>query len=70
MPKRRPRGEGTIYYDESRNRWIGAVTVHGKRRKISAATKTDARARLATLLAARTTGSPVDDRSHTVAPSS
>lgn len=70
MPKaygRRPRGEGTIYYDESRDRWIGAVTIGGRRRKVTAHTKTDARARLAGLLAAKTTGTPVANRSITVA---
>jgi len=64
---RRPRGDGTVYYDDTRDRWIGAVTIGGRRRKVTAATKTDARARLATLLAAKTTGTPIDDRSHTVA---
>jgi len=56
-----------VYHDAQRDRWIGAVTIGGRRRKVVARTKTDARARLATLLAAKTTGTPVDDRSHTVA---
>jgi integrase len=64
---RRARGEGTVYHDDTRDRWVGAVTIGGRRRKVVAHTKTDARARLAGLLAAKTTGAPVDNRSRTVA---
>lgn len=64
---RRPRGEGTVYYDDKRRRWIGAVTVAGRRRKVVGKDKTEARARLAQLLAAKTTGAPVADRAFTVA---
>jgi integrase len=52
MSKRRGRGEGALYWDEARQRWIAAVTVGytpaGKRiiRKGSGKTKTEARARL------------------------
>lgn len=65
--KRRERGSGTVYLDASRGRWVGAVTVNGKRRKVVAKTKTDASAALSKLVAARVTGAPVDDRAHTVA---
>ena len=64
---RRERGSGTIYFDAGRGRWVGAVTVNGKRRKVVAKTKTDASAALSKLVAARVTGSAVDDRVHTVA---
>jgi integrase len=52
MSQRRGRGEGALYWDEARQRWIAAVTVGytpaGKRivRKGSGKTKTEARARL------------------------
>ena len=65
--KRRSHGTGTLYHDFRRDRWVGAVTIAGRRHKVVARTKTDASARLARLVAARTTGTPVDDRSYTVA---
>ena len=66
MSGRRARGEGTVYYDESRNRWIGAVTIGGRRRKVIGKDKTEARARLQELLAAKSTGALVTDGSLTV----
>lgn len=36
---RRPQGEGSIYYDEGRNRWVGQVWLDGRRRKVSATTR-------------------------------
>jgi integrase len=65
--KRRSHGTGTLYHDSERDRWVGAVTIAGRRHKVVARTKTDASARLAGLVAARTTGTLVDDRSYTVA---
>jgi integrase len=53
---RRNRGDGGLYWGESRERWIGVVTVgydtRGKprRRKVSAPTKTEANERLRALL--------------------
>jgi integrase len=53
---RRNRGDGGLYWDESRQRWIGVVTVgydtRGKaqRRKISARTKTEGNEKLRALL--------------------
>lgn len=53
---RRNRGDGGLYWDESRERWIGVITVgydtRGKprRRKVSAPTKTEANEKLRTLL--------------------
>jgi integrase len=63
---KRSRGEGTVYFDEARQRWVGAVEVSGRRRKVTAKTQTDARAKLAKLLAAKTTGTAVANRSVTV----
>ena len=64
---RRPRGTGTVYFDEAKARWVGAVTIAGRRHKVVGKTKTDASARLSKLTAARATGAPVDDRTHTAA---
>ncbi|HET7734638.1 MAG TPA: hypothetical protein VFK52_01565, partial [Nocardioidaceae bacterium] len=53
---RRNRGDGGLYWDEGRQRWIGVVTVgydtRGKpqRRKISARTKTEGNEKLRALL--------------------
>ena len=53
---RRNRGDGGLYWDEARQRWIGVVTVgydtRGKprRRKVSAPTKTEANEKLSALL--------------------
>jgi integrase len=43
------RGDGTIYFDETKQRWIGAQWIDGRRRKVSAKTKTDAAVRLRNL---------------------
>jgi hypothetical protein len=53
---RRNRGDGGLYWDESRERWVGVITVgydtRGKprRRKVSARTKTEANDKLRALL--------------------
>ena len=52
MSVRRGRGEGSIYYDDDRDRWVGVIDVtepgSGKRtrRKVSAKSKTEARQKL------------------------
>jgi len=52
MTKRRARGDGSLYWDEARQRWIASITVGytpaGKRivRKASGKTKTEARTKL------------------------
>src|SRR6266699_1053947 len=52
MTKRRSRGDGGLYWSESRQRWMGEITIgydgRGKRitRKASAKTKTEARDKL------------------------
>lgn len=63
---RRSRGEGTVYYDAQRDRWIGAVTIAGRRRKVTGKDRTEARARLADLLAAKNTGTAVPNKRTTV----
>ena len=42
----RTRGDGSIYWDASKNRFVGALVVDGKRRKVLGTTKKDVRARL------------------------
>ncbi|MEM9466818.1 MAG: site-specific integrase [Actinomycetota bacterium] len=63
---RRARGEGTIYYDEARGRWVGAVKIAGRRRKVTGKDKTEARSKLANLLAAKHTDTPVPSKTLTV----
>ncbi len=65
--QRRPAGEGTIYLDKSRGRYVGAITIDGKRRKVVGKTQTETRTRLNKLIAAKTLGATVDDRRITVA---
>jgi integrase len=48
--KRRAQGEGTIYYDVVRRRWIGQAWIDGHRRKVSGRTKLDASAALGRLV--------------------
>jgi len=64
MTTRRARGEGSLYWDEARQRWIAAITVGytpaGKRivRKGSGKTKTEARTKLREKSATTKTASP------------
>lgn len=50
MAARRTKGEGGIYYDEARGRWVGEVRIDGRRRRVSAKNKTDAAAALGRLI--------------------
>lgn len=50
MGKRRSHGEGTVYFDASRDRWVGQVWLDGRRRKVTARTKADASAKLGRLV--------------------
>lgn len=50
MAKRRVRGEGTVYKDETRNRWVGQVWIAGRRRKVSGMTQEEAAAKLGRLV--------------------
>jgi integrase len=55
MTTRRGRGEGSVYYDDDRDRWVGVLdvtepgTAKRTRRKVSAKTKTELRNKLDTL---------------------
>jgi integrase len=65
---RREKGSGSVYEDPNRpGRYIGEVTIDGRRRRVSGATKTDVRARLRELVAKRETGQRIGDRRMTVA---
>ncbi len=44
--RRRAVGEGSLYFDASKDRWVGAVVIDDKRRKVLARTKTEARQKL------------------------
>lgn len=65
--RNRAPGEGTLYEEKSRNRWVGAVVIDGKRRKVTAKTKTEARQRLNALTRSRDNGEQVGDGNTTVA---
>lgn len=58
------RGSGTIYKDTNRGRYVGQAVVDGKRRKVYAATKTEARQKLNALMRGEiaTTDRPMSGR--------
>jgi integrase len=66
MARARANGEGTIYFDASKDRWIGAITIDGNRRKVVSKTKTDARKRLDALRFQADQGQGVGDGNATV----
>lgn len=72
-PSRGRRGDGTLYWDDRRERWMGAVTVgydgRGKRirRHVSARTKTEAQTKLKALVRQVEQGLPTHDHRTTVA---
>ncbi|GAA4828370.1 site-specific integrase [Saccharopolyspora rosea] len=71
--KRRSRGDGGLYWSETRQRWIASVTVgydaRGKRKvkRASGTTKTEARRELDKLLRAKADGLPAGSANYTVA---
>src|SRR5881397_1993168 len=71
--KRRGRGEGALFWDEAKERWVANVTVGytaaGKRirRKASGKTKTEARANLRSLLRDYEDGLAIAHNTYTVA---
>ncbi len=73
MVKRRSRGDGGLFWNESRQRWIAEVTVgyspSGKRltRKRSAKTKTEAKEKLKELIRDLDDGLPTGSATYTVA---
>lgn len=62
MSKRRGHGDGTIYFDATRNRWVGQVWIGNQRRKVSAPTKGDASAKLGALIHGDETARTADRR--------
>lgn len=50
MGKRRGQGEGTLYFDESRRRWVGQAWIDGRRRKVSDRDKIVAASKLGRLI--------------------
>jgi integrase len=72
MPARRSRGEGALYWDESRQRWMAAVDIGfsptGKRQRrwVSGRTKTEAKQKLLALRRDQTDGLPIEHRTYTV----
>src|SRR5690349_14883051 len=70
--KRRPQGDGGLYWDKSRRRWIASVTVgytpQGKRivRKGSGKTKTAAKQALRKVLRDHEDGLPSEPANYTV----
>lgn len=73
MTARRSYGEGSLYWDEDRQRWIANLTVgytpDGKRirRRASGRTKTEARAKLKQLVRDHDEGLATSERGYTVA---
>jgi hypothetical protein len=72
MPRRRSRGEGALYWDESRQRWMAAVDVGfsptGKRQRqwVTGKTKTEAKQKLLALRRDQSDGLPTEHRTYTV----
>jgi hypothetical protein len=73
MTARRSRGDGSIYWDQPRQRWIATIAVGfnpaGKRitRKASGRTKTEARTKLKDLVRVHEDGTATTQRGYTVA---
>jgi len=72
MPARRTRGEGALYWDESRQRWMAAVDVGfsptGKRQRqwVTGKTKTEAKQKLLALRRDQSDVLPTEHRTYTV----
>lgn len=47
---KRSNGEGSVYHDPARDRWIGAISIGTKRRRVYGKTKTEARDKLKALI--------------------
>jgi integrase len=62
VARRRLNGEGSIFYEKSRDRWVGKITLEdGSRRKVTARTSEQVMARLDALKAQVATGLPIGD---------
>jgi integrase len=72
VTKRRSRGDGSLYWDDGRQRWVAKITTGytgaGKRifRKASCKTKSEAQAKLREMLRDLEDGLPSEDRLYTV----
>jgi integrase len=72
MTKRRSQGDGSLYWSESRQRWIAEITIgydgRGKRitRKASGKTKTEAKAKLTEMVRDHDDGLAVGPQNYTV----
>ena len=60
--RRRPKGDGTVFYDRGRKRWIGKATVGGKRFKVVETSKAAAAQRLRDLAAQDAAGGIADPK--------
>ena len=67
MASRRDRGDGALYQEAKSGRWVGRVVVDGRRRKVTATTKTEAQRRLRELRRLADAGLPVGPGDLTVA---
>lgn len=56
MAPRRRKGDGSVYRDKARDRWVGEITIDGRRHKVARKTKVDTRAALAALVDLARTG--------------
>ena len=48
--RRRAQGEGAVYFDDTRDRWVGQAWIDGRRRKVSAKKEAEAAAKLGALI--------------------
>ena len=53
-------GEGSVYFDKSKGVWRGAITIDGRRRKVSGLTKTEAQEALGDLRDTVNAGLPTE----------
>jgi len=58
-PRKLGYGEGSVYFDDSKQRWRGAITVDGKRRRVTADSRGQVVARLDALRHAVAEGTPI-----------
>ncbi len=62
----RANGEGTIYEEPDRNRWVGQLYIEGRRRKVTARTRPEVVDKMNALKSAAVTGEAVADGNATV----
>ena len=63
----RANGEGTIYEETARSRWVGQLYVEGRRRKVTAHTRAEVVDKINALKARSVNGEPAGDGNATVA---